>query len=301
MGFAYVTWWTALLLSPAFRPSFFGSESDLPVWLLVVDSLTAGACVVIGWQLLARRPVSKAVLALATLGVGVGTAEALRLAIIDPTLSLGVLVMLVAITLVIGIWIALAGISIVWGPFRFIMSGSGDEGSNWRQTIGQIVVMWGLFLVLIPLALASAERALGWAQFDWTGKAWVGLGLAAAMGGIGILASKTMVSTGGGTPLPSKGCRDLVTTGLYAHIRNPMAMTGIAQGVGVGVAMGSWLIITYAVCGALLWDLCVRPLEERHLQDCFGETYRRYRMAVPCWWCRLKPYRSADPTQSQTS
>ena len=30
--------------------------------------------------------------------------------------------------------------------------------------------------------------------------------------------------------------------------------------------------------------------EQPKLQEQFGESYRRYRMAVPGWWPRLTPY-----------
>jgi protein-S-isoprenylcysteine O-methyltransferase Ste14 len=47
----------------------------------------------------------------------------------------------------------------------------------------------------------------------------------------------------------------LVVAGPYRWVRNPMALASIAQGVAVGLILSSWLVVVYAVAGALLWPI----------------------------------------------
>jgi protein-S-isoprenylcysteine O-methyltransferase Ste14 len=61
-----------------------------------------------------------------------------------------------------------------------------------------------------------------------------------------------------------------VLAGPYRHVRNPMAVAGIAQGVAVALWLGSWAVLLYAVSGALLWHMAIRSAEERDLAERFG-------------------------------
>lgn len=105
---------------------------------------------------------------------------------------------------------------------------------------------------------------------------------------------------GRGTPLPLQTARKLVVHGPYRFVRNPMAVAGIAQGLAVGMFLANWLVISYALLGAVSWHLLCRPAEERDLLQRFGEPYRAYRGAVPLWWPRMRPFAkegsSPEPT-----
>jgi len=72
-------------------------------------------------------------------------------------------------------------------------------------------------------------------------------------------------------------------TGPYRWVRNPMAVAGIVQGIGVGMVLSSWLVVAYAVVGSVVWNAAVRPLEEADLAARFGDDFARYRAAVRCW------------------
>ena len=96
-----------------------------------------------------------------------------------------------------------------------------------------------------------------------------------------------MSTLGGGTPLPSAMPNHLVIRGPYRFVRNPMAVAGVAQGIGVGLLLSSWLVVVYAVVGSVLWNYAVRPLEESDLEQRFGDEFGRYRASVRCWVPRL--------------
>lgn len=77
--------------------------------------------------------------------------------------------------------------------------------------------------------------------------------------------------------------------GVSATLPEPLgAVAGIGQGIAVGLLGQSWLVIAYALAGAVLWHLLVRPEEEGDLAARFGADYARYRAQVRCWVPRLR-------------
>lgn len=109
---------------------------------------------------------------------------------------------------------------------------------------------------------------------------------------LGIGSAVVMSSLGEGTPLPSAMPHRLVVAGPYRWVRNPMAVAGIAQGVAVGLILSSWLVVAYAVAGAVVWNFVIRPHEEADLERRFGPEFDRYRASVRCWLPRLRPVRA---------
>jgi len=93
----------------------------------------------------------------------------------------------------------------------------------------------------------------------------------------------TMATLGDGTPLPSAMPNRLVIAGPYRFVRNPMAISGIGQGISVGLIASSWLIVLYAIAESTLGNYAVRSIEEHDLEERFGEAFRWYRDSVRCW------------------
>lgn len=159
------------------------------------------------------------------------------------------------------------------------------------KTLAQVVVFWTVFLFVLPAGVYGLERSAGLDGWRFDGSAWGGGVLFALGGALGLTSGAVMVVRGRGTPLPSDCPRELVVAGPYRFVRNPMAVAGLAQGVAVGVFLGSPAVIAYAVVGGPVWHLFVRPWEEADLERRFGDPYRRYRNAVRCWIPRLGGYR----------
>lgn len=185
-------------------------------------------------------------------------------------------------------------------PYRERVARPRSRTGHLAATAAQIVWFWGLFLVVLPHAIARLEfEVLGWQPLD-LGSAqrtggWVLLGTASAAG----LHSAWLFATRGqGTPLPFDTTRRLVVAGIYAHLRNPMAVAGLAQGLAVSCLLGSRLGVGYVLAGALAWNQIARPREERALRERFGASYEAYRGAVPCWWPRLRRYRPDESSRS---
>ena len=99
-----------------------------------------------------------------------------------------------------------------------------------------------------------------------------------------------MATLGSGTPLPFAAPNRLVISGPYAYVRNPMVVAGLGQGMSVSLWFGSWTVVAYVLLGGAIWQLFVRPAEERDLRDTFGEVYVEYCRAIRCWFPRIRPY-----------
>lgn len=169
-----------------------------------------------------------------------------------------------------------------------------SAGWNVLKTLAQLVVFWTLFLVVLPAGVYWVESAFGldgW-RFPSAVGLWVGVGLFALGGSLGVTSGVLMAVRGGGTPMPTDCPRELVAVGPYRYIRNPMAVAGLTQGIAVGLMLGTPAVILYAAVGGPVWHLFVRPWEEADLDRRFGDPYRRYRAAVRCWLPRLTGYRT---------
>lgn len=167
---------------------------------------------------------------------------------------------------------------------------------NVAKTLMQTALFWGFFLVLLPALVYRVETLLGgdsW-RFASAGSRALGIALFVVAGAVGLWTGALMAVHGEGTPVPLDCPRRLVVVGPYRHVRNPMAMSGIAQGIGVGLMLGSPAVFVYALAGAPFWDWFVRPWEERDLAQRFGAEYQAYRAAVRCWWPRFRPYSIDD-------
>jgi protein-S-isoprenylcysteine O-methyltransferase Ste14 len=150
-------------------------------------------------------------------------------------------------------------------------------------TVAQILVFWSFFLFVVPVAIAFVESQLGWPRFAITAQRAVAGVTFLAFSSLGLASGFTMASRGRGTPLPFVATNRLVTTGPYAYVRNPMVVAGLGQGASVGLWTGSWAVLAYVIVGGLIWQLLVRPAEERDLQQVFGSEFIEYCRQVRCW------------------
>jgi protein-S-isoprenylcysteine O-methyltransferase Ste14 len=157
----------------------------------------------------------------------------------------------------------------------------GNKTWNLLKTLFHTAVFWTVFLFLLPQLIVWGEGELGIPGFSpMPVLGWIGFGL---LGCLGISSGVTMSWIGQGTPLPTDCPNQLVIKGPYRIFRNPMAVAGIGQAICMGLILGSWMTIVYALSGAFFWHFAVRPSEERDLYKRFGEDYRRYQKAVWCW------------------
>jgi protein-S-isoprenylcysteine O-methyltransferase Ste14 len=110
------------------------------------------------------------------------------------------------------------------------------------------------------------------------------------IGALGLLDSFARFAFQGlGTPAPIAPTRNLVVTGLYRYVRNPMYVAVVAVIFGQAVLFGDWRLLLY---GAVCWLAChlfVITYEEPTLRRTYAEEYEIYLANVPRWIPRLTP------------
>lgn len=133
----------------------------------------------------------------------------------------------------------------------------------------------GLALWLYCLLYILYPPILGWSflslplELRWLGAAIVAATvplLLAAQGHLGRNVSPTVVT---------HDDHELVTTGPYRWIRNPLYTAGTTIFAGLGLLAASWFLLAGAVVALTLVRLRL-PQEEAELEARFGEAYREY-------------------------
>jgi protein-S-isoprenylcysteine O-methyltransferase Ste14 len=92
-----------------------------------------------------------------------------------------------------------------------------------------------------------------------------------------------------GTPVPFNPPPKLVTTGPYAHVRNPMVTGVFVLLFGLGVLLSSISLVSIFTPLFILfnvWEL--KAVEERELERRLGKDYVEYKKRVPMFILGLK-------------
>ena len=154
-----------------------------------------------------------------------------------------------------------------------------DSQPWWRGARGEyyVVVQVALFALIAlgpptlpgwparPPALAGGAQILGIALML--------AGAALALAGLAALGSNLSV-----LPAP-RDCAELVESGAYRIVRNPIYSGLILGAFGWGLWRAGVLTLVYALALFALFDAKSR-LEERWLAEKFGEQYREYQSRV---------------------
>ena len=296
-GIAGLTWWSWLFLVPTSR-QLFARPEDALLRLAAPDLLlfTVGSLAV-AWSSGRGSRYTRVLLGWVTVWIALTLTWSVAVALDGgPRLSAICMGLSLLGTLVAGRALRrhARGERAAASPFVELHDASAAR-ALWL-TLGQVLIVWPLFLLLGPFVLLEFERILGLEAFGFGAQRALGLTLFALASAANLASAYSMASRGRGTPLPLACAPRLVVAGPYRWIRNPMALFGLGQGAAVGLWLGSRTTLLYVLIGALIWDLIVRPVEEADLLRRFGSAYERYRDAVRCWWPRLRPYR--EPSES---
>jgi protein-S-isoprenylcysteine O-methyltransferase Ste14 len=93
---------------------------------------------------------------------------------------------------------------------------------------------------------------------------------------------------GGGTPLPTDPPKQLVVSGLYRHVRNPIYVSVLLILLGHFLWFGNWSLLIYAGAAFMGTHLFVTLYEEPNLLKRFNGSYADYLNKVPRWIPRFK-------------
>jgi protein-S-isoprenylcysteine O-methyltransferase Ste14 len=134
---------------------------------------------------------------------------------------------------------------------------------------GGTMIGWNLPppLTVLPILLGAVLCAAGAALMIWTIRLfWV---------------------EGGGSLTPMAPTQELVVSGPYRHVRNPMYTGVFSILYGEATLLGSPAILVFTVLFGLIPLIYVPLVEEPGLVKRFGESYVTYKSQVPRWIPRL--------------
>jgi protein-S-isoprenylcysteine O-methyltransferase Ste14 len=103
------------------------------------------------------------------------------------------------------------------------------------------------------------------------------IGLALMVIGLALVIAANLSFRRAGTHAePWKPSTEIVTTGVFAWLRNPMYVGGTIALIGLAILLASdWMVVTTLVMALVLHFGVVRR-EERYLNEKFGKVYRDY-------------------------
>jgi protein-S-isoprenylcysteine O-methyltransferase Ste14 len=166
-----------------------------------------------------------------------------------------------------------------------------------------ILLLPFVMVVVVPrwIVAARASSDTRWAGDAWW--EWIGRGAGAVLLAAGFALFAWCVAlfgrVGEGTLAPWDPTRRLVAVGPYRYTRNPMIMGVLSMISGEALLLGSRGLALWAGLFLAINQLYFLILEEPGLERRFGESYRRYRAAVPRWLPRATPWtgEESDPAR----
>lgn len=167
------------------------------------------------------------------------------------------------------------------------MSEARTHSDALRQKVVILFFLGLLFMSALILGIGWACGDWGSIRFGWLNQT---LGSVLTVGGLALVVWSVRVQyvLGQGTPAPKVATQRLVTQGPYAYSRNPMTLGALLMYLGIGVWMGSGVVIilTLSVFSALLTFIYFH--ETRELRKRFGEEYLEYKNRTPFLWPRFR-------------
>jgi protein-S-isoprenylcysteine O-methyltransferase Ste14 len=152
------------------------------------------------------------------------------------------------------------------------------------KTILFMLLIPGLLLGVMPIWLVQTDSAL----FSFGAFRWLAVPLWAAGTAVMLWCAWAFTVGGGGTPSPTDPPKELVVSGLYHYVRNPIYLGAVAVFLGYVFWHPSRAILLCPALVAVSSHLFVILYEEPHLCKTFGAAYEQYCKSVPRWIPRGK-------------
>jgi len=101
--------------------------------------------------------------------------------------------------------------------------------------------------------------------------------------------SVDFVRKGRGTPAHTDPPRELVISGPYRYMRNPIYLGALFVILGYVLWFGSFPVLFYLFLFFLAYQVLIVYMEEPILRNTFGMAYREYCQRVPRWIPKFRP------------
>jgi protein-S-isoprenylcysteine O-methyltransferase Ste14 len=147
------------------------------------------------------------------------------------------------------------------------------------KTILFMLLVPGLLLGAMPVWLVATDTAL----FSFGIFHWLAVPLWLVGTAIMLWCAWDFTVRGRGTPAPIDPPKELVVSGLYRYVRNPIYVGGILLLLGYVFWYPTRGILACPLIFFLGAHLFVMLYEEPHLRKTFGAAYEEYCTSVPRW------------------
>lgn len=291
-GAAVLGWWAVLFTRPETRAYFqleARSQASLMAFLMPDSAFIAAGSLVAACLVYSRSRFETAALWLLTGAVSYATVYTLSFTLATDHGWFGVVMMIPAM-----LWTGVFATVLTVKNEMFRQAKAASTNYFLLKTFTQIGVVWSLVLGVFPYLITPVEAKLGLPTLEFSYQRPIAAGLFVLVSSVGVWSAIVMSRIGKGTPLPLDHAEKLVVAGPYRYVRNPMALSGIGQGLAVALFLGSPLVAVYALMGSAIWQFIFRPLEEDDLEMRFGLNFVKYREEVRCWLPRVSPYHASS-------
>lgn len=146
-----------------------------------------------------------------------------------------------------------------------------------------LIIEAGLFALYIPLALLRTGTRMETGLISFLAvPLWL-------IGSVFILRSFwDFTFRGRGTPVPTDPPKELVVTGFYRYVRNPIYVGVLLIFLGHFLWFGYWALLIYAMVAFVIVHYFIVLYEEPTLKRKFGAAYEDYLKRVPRWIPRVR-------------
>jgi protein-S-isoprenylcysteine O-methyltransferase Ste14 len=157
-----------------------------------------------------------------------------------------------------------------------------------------ILLLPFLVVAVVPYWLLTSMAAIDtrWGSVSPMGWFLRSAGVAVFICGLALFSwcVSLFARVGQGTLAPWDPTRKMVAVGPYRYVRNPMISGVATMLVGEALIWGSWVMGLWASVFVLVNHAYFVLSEEPGLERRFGERYLIYKVHVPRWIPRLKPW-----------
>jgi protein-S-isoprenylcysteine O-methyltransferase Ste14 len=173
-----------------------------------------------------------------------------------------------AVDIVIGVgWI------VFWIGWLVASTTAKAGRSNWTRFAGFRVGLIVIVLLLLRLGVLKGHEAPATDPLLW------GIGLAAWALGLGLaIWARVYIGRNWGMPMTQKDEPELVTTGPYRRVRNPIYSGIILALIGTAIAISLYWLLAVALAGGYFIYSAV--MEQRYLAGQFPDTYPAYKQST---------------------
>jgi protein-S-isoprenylcysteine O-methyltransferase Ste14 len=171
-----------------------------------------------------------------------------------------------------------------------------SQNMHWGM-VRTIIVLPGTVLVFIPAAILRVARASSFsAELATAGQPifWLALFAGSIGFGLSVWTAGLFIKIGDGTPAPWDPPKKLVARGPYRYVRNPMIIGVLLLLAAEAMLLQSWPIAAWMTVFFIGNAVYFPIIEEKGLENRFGDDYRAYKARVPRWIPRTRPWRQAN-------